>query len=249
MSSLLLPAAFTAATLLGLISASPAHAACADATVTISAPSLATSNRNSFENRFRRSLARACEWWGPTFEGPYTIDMQDNRGPSMALVPAWRGQQGHMLFRGPIVSESRSAITHEVIHVLAPNANRFLAEGLGVYAHHLLDGQAAYPNFGKDLNREARKLLDRADVAALDRIATPTRLQLSNLNGQNSYIVAGSFVGYLIQRHGMEKFRQLYALTPLVTGQRDAGNPERWQQVYNVSLGELVNEWRSKIAS
>jgi hypothetical protein len=55
-------------------------------------------------------------------------------------------------------------------------------------------------------------------------------------------------VRHLIERHGLAKFRQLYALTPLVPGQRNAGGPERWQQIYGVSLDELGTAWRAQIA-
>lgn len=97
------------------------------------------------------------------------------------------------------------------------------------------------------MESEARKLLDRADLAALERLPTPTRLKLPGLDSRNAYIVAGSFVGFLIDQHGLEKFRQLYALTPLVAAERNPGAPERWQEIYEVDFETLVAEWRAAI--
>ncbi len=239
---------FAAFFLLSSAAGSPAHAGCADAEITISAPTLSTGSERSFEKRFRDGLRRVCDWWGPAYDGAFRIEVDDSRGPSMALVPAWRGNHGTMLFRAGAVTRERTAITHEIVHVLAPNANRFLAEGLAVYAHHLLEGEPAYPNFGKELTDEARKLAERADIGALERLATPKRLQLNGFDGQSAYIVAGSFVGFLIETHGLEKFRELYAMTPLVSRQRNAGSLERWQQVYGMSLDDLATDWRTSIA-
>ena len=239
---------FSAFFALALGAVSPAHAACADAAMTIRAPTLSSGDERSFEKRFRQSLSQVCKWWGPTFEGPYTIDIEESRGPSMALVPAWRGNQGRILFRGNTVRLGRAAITHEIVHVLAPNANRLLAEGLAVYAHILLQGEPAFPNFGKDFTAEARKLSASADIGALDGLATPTRLKLLDLDNRDAYIVAGSFVGFLIERHGLEIFRELYDLTSLVPRERNAGAPGRWRKTYGISLEGLVDEWRASLA-
>lgn len=239
---------FTAFSVLAAVGTTPAHAACGDAQIDIRAPILSGSDKSDFEADFRNSLKRVCRWWGETYGGPFAIDIDESRGPSMALVPAWRGHHGDMLFRAGTVRLGRAAITHEIVHVLAPNANRFLAEGLAVYTHADQRGQPAYPNYSKDLNTEAAKLLARADIGTLERLATPTRLQLPDLDGRDAYIIAGSFVGFLIEQHGLEKFQELYALTPLVTGARNAGAPERWQQVYELGLATLAADWRASLA-
>jgi hypothetical protein len=192
---------------------------------------------------------RACAWWGEGFDGKFIITIEDTRGPSMALVPAWRGARGEMLFRANAVRIGRAAIQHEVVHVFAPNANRFLAEGLAVFAHEHLGGNTAYPNNGTDLHRAAKPLEPRADMAALDRVATPQQLALSGLTEDEAYIVAGSFVRFLVERHGLDKFRALYALTPLAPYKREAGNPGRWTDIYGVSFDRLVADWRSFLAT
>lgn len=226
---------------------SAAKAACS-ITVTISNSPLTGPERTRLAGDLRRAADKVCHWWGETYSGPLTIEISSAPGPSMALVPAWRGQRGHMRFPTRVVRKGRAATVHEVLHVFAPNANRLLAEGLAVYAHERLHGPTAYPNFGRALHAVAQPYAARADIVALERIATPTRLQGGGLGGREAYLVAGSFVRFLIERHGMAKFRQLYAMTPMVPGARNAGGPSRWQIVYGAPLAQLAAQWRQRIA-
>ena len=129
---------------------------------------------------------------------------------------------------------------HEMIHVYAPNANRFLAEGLAVYGHDLLGGPPAYPNFGKSLDAIAGRTANQELAMALERTPTPNALETVSKEGE---AIAGSFVKFLIERHGMDKFRALYVLTPLAPMQRDPGEPARWQQIYGQSFEAIVNAW------
>ena len=222
--------------------------ACANEDVTFQFDTVSAQGQYQFTRDLCSAITRVRDWWGPTFKGPIRVRVVDGGGPSMALVPGWRGTRGQMLFRSRTVRRGTSVTIHEMVHVFAPNANRFLAEGLAVYANDHLKGPAGYPNSGADLHRAARGLLDNADIRALDRTATPTRLQLSGrLDGRSAYIVAASFVRFLIERYGMEKFRKLYDLTPMVERQRDAGNPDRWRFIYGKDLAALEAEWRNTV--
>ena len=158
----------------------------------------------------------------------------------MALIPAWRGERGQMIFGAKRVNAGEAATVHEMIHVYAPNANRFLAEGLAVYGHDLLGGPPAYPNFGKSLDDIAGRSANRELAMALERTPTPNPLESVSPEGE---AIAGSFVKFLIERHGMDKFRTLYALTPLASMQRNPGEPARWQQVYGESYESIVDAW------
>src|SRR6185503_12243032 len=162
--------------------------------------------------RGRESLDR---WWGRSFDGDITVVIDDRQRVSMALVPAWNGQRGLMLFPTRGVLSGSSPILHELVHVYAPNQNRFLAEGLAVYAHHLLKGAPGFPNFGEDLHRLARDVAARVSIEKLDTIPTPTPPAASGLDERVYYVAAGSFVGYLVETWGIDKFRELYAATPL----------------------------------
>jgi len=194
----------------------------------------------AFQSEMQRARAKVREWWGATFEGSISIQTNTERMLSMALIPAWRGERGQMIFGAKRVNAGEAATVHEIIHVYAPNANRFLAEGLAVYGHDLLGGPPAYPNFGKSLDEIAGRSANRELAMALEHTPTPNPLENVSKDGE---AIAGSFVKYLIERHGMDKFRALYALTPLAPMQRDPGEPTRWQQVYGESFEVTVDAW------
>jgi hypothetical protein len=217
----------------------PAAEACPGVTVKFNIVAVDAPAQDWLAQELRKAGDKVCGWWGATYSGPLTVDVPEAGGPSMALVPAWRGQRGHMIFPAQTVRRRRSATVHEVVHVFAPNANRFLAEGLAVHAHDQLGGPPAFPNFGGSLHAAAARA-QQADIVALDRVATPAMLP--------DYLVAGSFVRFVVERHGLGKFRQLYAMTPMVPGQRNAGSAGRWQAVYGASLDQLAAEWRARIA-
>jgi hypothetical protein len=99
--------------------------------------------------------------------------------------------------------------------------------------------------------------LDKIRITELDEIATPAPLELEvgedfygeGPRGQaHIYPVVGSFIQFLIDTRGMEKFRTLYMRTPLVPLQQNAGSPGRWMDVYGVSLAALEDEWKTLIA-
>jgi hypothetical protein len=224
-----------------VLAASP----CSGAKMSFDASSLSGGEVKELEEKLRRALDNVCNWWGPVFKGPFSIEVKDDSGPSMALLPAWKGELGHMIFRGR--NRGNPAVTHEMVHVFAPNANRMLAEGLATYAHEHLGGASAYPNFGQDLHSAARDLSENTSLAAFDALATPRRLRLDGFEENDSYLVAGSFVRFLIEKDGIETFRKLYALTPLESYQRFAGDPDRWEGVFGKGLPVLQAEWKAAI--
>jgi hypothetical protein len=95
-------------------------------------------------------------------------------------------------------------------------------------------------------------------LAALDALATPNPLTATiagNDYGEEPrgqrvlYSIAGSFVAHLIETRGMTVFRKLYVQTPLRPQYCDAGRPDRWANVYGLSITELELEWKSVIAN
>lgn len=235
-----------------LVSASTAEAAdpaCSEYGATITTERMRSADVAQFKKEFHEALHQVCGWWGPTFKGPFSVTVEDSRGPSMALVPAWRGNHGTLLFRTGRTLNGRSPIVHELTHVFAPNANRFLAEGLAVYAEEHLSDRIAYPTFGKDIHDAAKEFAATTDLQDLEAIVTPRGLQINGrIELREGYTVAGSFVRFLIDTEGLEKFRALYAKTPMVPGVRIESKPERWQATYGVSFGILTERWRKFIA-
>jgi hypothetical protein len=215
-----------------------------DEKITISyPPNLSSALAQRFGALLVQERRRLRDWWGPAFEEPIRVTITEERGPSMALVPAWSGDHGTMLMPIQRLRGADAASLHELVHIYAPNGNRFVAESLAVYAHEALKGQRAHPNFGRDLHEMARERTGDISLVELDKVPTPNSLG-RQAEPVEAYVAGGSFVRFLIERDGLEKFRTLYALTPLIPRRRAAGSQERWQQIYNRSLAELEKDWR-----
>lgn len=206
-------------------------------------PDLSPATARRFAELLVEERRRVRAWWGATFEEPILVKVAAERGPSMALVPGWRGERGTMLMPLQRVKGNDAASLHELVHVYAPNGNRFLAEGLAVYAHEALKGRPAHPNFGRDLHEMARERTGDISLVALDKVPTPNDLG-HQAEPVNAYVAAGSFVRFLIEDRGLERFRALYEMTPLIPNKRAAALPERWRAAYGQSLEELETAWR-----
>jgi len=98
-------------------------------------------------------------FWGATWTDPIRIHVSSAYRISRALVPGHLGNRGFMEMPLRRVRDNSGALLHEVVHIYAPNPNRFLAEGLAVYLHTRLAGNRAPPNFGEDLGPAAGRRL------------------------------------------------------------------------------------------
>ena len=172
-------------------------------------------------------------FWGNTWNQPIRIHVASSYLISRALIPAYQGNRGFMEMPLARVRDKRGALLHEIVHIYAPNRNRFLAEGLAVYLQDKMGDNPAFPNFGKDLHALARQSF--AEVSSLKMLNDVRKRPLSSVMAQpTAYILAGSFVGFLIQEYGLPRFKSLYE-----TGTYD--------EVYRKSLSTLEKEWRMKI--
>jgi hypothetical protein len=140
-------------------------------------------------------------------DGAHSYSREQRVPHQRALVPAYQGNRGFLEMPARRVGDGTSALLHEIVHIYAPHRNRFLAEGLAVYLHAKLAGNPAFPNFGEDLRRLAARDLPGAEtVRALNAVRTPRPLG-TVLDEKIAYVLAGSFVGFLIERHGLPQFR------------------------------------------
>jgi hypothetical protein len=128
--------------------------------------------------------------------GPYQpradfhVFVSEMYGKSRSLVPAWSGQRGWMEFPAYRVSGGDASIAHELTHVMFPNGNRILAEGLAIYLQNKVSTVPVYPNFGKPLEDlvdvfldatyrdEAADMLWGMNLDAFEQISTPDELGL-----------------------------------------------------------------------
>ncbi len=173
-------------------------------------------------------------FWGPTWKRRIQIHADSSYRISRALIPAYQGNRGFMEMPLSRIRDKTGAVLHEIVHIYAPSNNRFLAEGLAVYLQDKMGENAAFPNFGNDLHVFASQRLSAiSSLEALNNVRTPRRLG-SIIEERTAYILAGSFVGFLIDKYGLPAFRSLYEI-------------ENYDQVYGRSLSTLENEWRAEI--
>jgi hypothetical protein len=242
------------------------------------AGALTEAKRIEFKDDVCREIRRLQKWaadleWIEFSVPELNIVVSDRYSISKSLVPTWSGRLGYMEFPTWRVAARKAAILHELVHVFFPNGNRFLAEGLAVHLQDALGGNPAFPNFGKPLHRTVCELLlaktpptssedplglRQIHLAELDLIPTPNPLTLrvgAELYGEDKrgqafvYPIAGSFVQFLLETRGVERFRSLYTQTPLLPLVLNAGSPVRWSDVYCITFADLENEWKSMIVS
>lgn len=174
-------------------------------------------------------------FWGATWSAPIRMHVSSAYHISRALVPGHFGNRGVIEMPLRRARENTGALLHEIVHIYAPHHNRFLAEGLAVYLQTILAGNPAFPNFGADLRRLAvRGLSGVKSLEALNRVRTPRPLG-TVMEEKTAYILAGSFVGFLLERYGLARFRRLY-------------ETEDYETVYGKSLATLETEWRVSLA-
>ena len=78
-----------------------------------------------------------------------------------------------------------------------------------------------------------RALSGVRSLEALNGVRTPQPLS-AVMDEETAYTLAGSFVGFLIERYGVGLFRSLY-------------ETENFEKVYGKSLDTLEKEWRLSI--
>ena len=181
-----------------------------------------------------RERQKVEAFWGPAWTEPIRVRVSSEYRISRALVPAHLGNRGLVEMPLRRVRDHTGALLHEIVHVYAPNDNRFLAEGLAVHLHARLAENPAFPNFGEDLRSIAARSLFRLEsLDALNGVRTPRPLG-TVMDEQTAYVFAGSFVGFLIDRYGLDAFRRLY-------------DTDDYASAYWKSLGDLENEWRTSV--
>jgi hypothetical protein len=236
---------------------------------------LSSDQRLALCNDIVRESARLEQWCadhGWRHASPVLdVIVADRFRISKSLVPAWNGYLGRMEIPASRAATGKAAIMHELVHILLPNANRFLAEALAIHLQAEIGGNHAFPNFGRPLHGVAREVLaqllpqfpagesawlEMIRLAELDAIATPAPLSLrvgADFYGEDQrgqvriYPLVGSFARHLVEVHGLERFHTVYSQTPLVPFEQSTGAAGRWRGVYGCSLAELEREWKLMI--
>jgi hypothetical protein len=235
-------------------------------------PSLTAHQKQHFAENFCSEVENVGKWFKDngwcedviaTFPN-LQISVSRDFAISRSLVHGFLGCRGRMEFPAREAAVNENAIAHELTHVIFPSGNRMLAEGLATYIQCRIGRNRAFPNYGSDLDELVRAFtkdlgphgLDLIDLKALDVVSTPAPLELrigqktyGNEASTVLYSIAGSFVTFLVDIYGVDRFHDLYLRTPLVPFERHAGAPERWREIYQVSLDDLQAEWKSRITA
>ena len=173
--------------------------------------------------------------WGASWKEPIRIHVDSSYKISRALIPGYQGNRGFMEMPLQRVRNNDGALLHEIVHIYAPNNNRFLAEGLAVYLQANIGGNRAFPSFSDNLNVLARRRFPEVNsLASLNTGGTTRPWSIAGDERTTAYILGGAFVGFLIDRNGLPRFKNLYE-----TGDYD--------NVYGKSLEILEKEWRSAL--
>jgi hypothetical protein len=175
------------------------------------------------------------QFWGSTWREPIRIQVSSAYTISRSLVTN-QGKPGNIEMPLSRVRDGRGALLHEIAHNYAPNNNRFLQEGLAVYLQDRMGANPAFPNFGRKLRALAGAELSSVDsLENLNRVRFPVPLR-TVMPERIAYILAGSFVEFLIEKYGLAKFKALY----------ENGD---YDKAYQKSLQVLEKEWRSSLPS
>jgi hypothetical protein len=228
--------------------------------------SVPSNAQQEFRDRFCVQLTKVLEWaadnqWPlPPALPRMRIYVGEHYKLARSLVPAWEGDRGRFEFPARRVlgtGNLQAGIAHELTHYFFPNGNRMLSEGLAIYVQEKFSVNV-YPNYGIPIHQTLSCALSSADLATvslarLDKIMTPAAPALPELEVdgddrmKEAYIVAGSFAKSLIEKYGIDKFRNLYARTPFEPGRHIPRTKDDWTDVYQRSLFDLEKEWKAII--
>ena len=173
------------------------------------------------------------KYWGATWQDPIRIYVSSGFAIARSLVTNG-GAPGKIEMPLARVRDKTGPLLHEIVHNYAPNQNRFLQEGLGVYLQDRMGGNPGFPNFGQHLHSLARRSLSSvSSLERLNEVRFPQPLS-TVIPERAAYLLAGSFVRFLIERYRLPQFRALY----------DSGD---YEKAYRKSLQALENEWRSNL--
>jgi hypothetical protein len=181
-----------------------------------------------------RERTKVEKYWGPTWREPIRIQVDRKYAIARSLVTNG-GKPGNIEMPLDRARDRTGALLHEITHNYAPNANRFLQEGLAVYLQDKIGEARSFPNFGRPLGAAAAEVARSVgSLDALNAVRFPQPLA-SVMPDRAAYLLSGSFVQYLIDRRGgLEKFRTLYA----------SGD---YQAAYGEPFTVLERNWRASL--
>lgn len=181
-----------------------------------------------------RTGRKVADFLGVSLSGPIRIRIDPNQEIPFAT------KEGAILLPPDRIYRKQSAVTHEITHVIARSAgrpDRFLDEGLGVYMQERFGEDPSYPNFGRNLHRLTLEVAGGVGgLIPLTKVESARQASKIGPERQLAYLEEGSFVKYLIEQYGIQRFMAMYR-----------GQTSGW--TYGKSLTELEQEWKDFLKS
>lgn len=142
---------------------------------------------------------------------------------------------------------------HETTHVLmrpygSPPA--LFNEGLAVYMSERLGAHALDAMRGGEssIYERVRELSGKGELIGLEELLTYTEIGSGKTNPPVAYPEAASFVKFLIERYGKERFLRAYrTLRNSSDKATQQQNVKALEKIYGKSLDELKTEWKSTL--
>ncbi|MBI2101079.1 hypothetical protein HYT53_00540 [Candidatus Woesearchaeota archaeon] len=129
------------------------------------------------------------------------------------------------------ISSGEDAKVHEITHAIVQSTEPW-NEGLATVTQQVLrPRERVPPTYGADLH------------LSVPSKGLPTDMELVPGGGFEQLLLRGSFVGYLIEKYGIERLMDFNSMIYYTPERGQVGLPKRELIVYNKSYDELLNEW------
>ncbi len=144
-------------------------------------------------------------------------------------------------------------IAHEITHILAPSSNDSLSEGLAEYMQDKFGKTPSDTSLGFPINSLAKELFENIDANMVDGIVNGgIMVKYMDYNEIfNFYLFSYSFVTYLIDQYGIEKFMNFYESDGYIQYQSLFGKNEEkmkkeWVNFLKDQTSLDLEEWKNK---
>lgn len=143
------------------------------------------------------------------------------------------------------IKENQYPLVHELTHSLLGYGNNFdksrgyfTQEGFATYMEEKYGKNGAYSHKFMKYLIDINKLLPISKLIDLNQADSYFRPVIKNQKDYTlrwmSYVHSGSFITYLIDTYGLEKFEQLY-------NEEDLG--KKIEEIYGKNISEIENDW------